>query len=225
MHTERSNPLPTGLTSTDLTSGQRALLQHKIHIDPGAWGQSDAGVRKRLASAWTAALHLADSFGGLPDDALRWWAHHPRGHVLLTADEEGYCTGDRTVGDRRVSALALVPFHRIVAQPKMATIRALHVLDHLLGCNGEPSGGWLSDGGGCSLRWQRIGSRIAAIFPLGYGISPTAQQDPHWYLAEALCMALNDRLQLNVADPKLERLLHQSILDAGFWRNFLAEDQ
>lgn len=224
MHTDRSYTLPTGLTSTDLTSGQRALLQHKIHIDAGAWVQSDASVRNRLTSAWTAALRLAHSLS-LPDDALHWWASHPRGHVLLTADEEGYCPGERIVGDCKLSALALVPFHHVLMQPKMATIWALHSMDHLLGCDGEPSGGWLSDGGGCSLRWQRIGSQISALFALGYGVSDAAQQNPHWYLAEALWMALDDRSQLNVVDPKIERLLHQSILNAGFWRNFLGEEQ
>lgn len=225
MHTDRSNPLPTGLASTDLTSGQRALLQHKIHVDPGAWVQSDAGVRSRLTSAWTAALRLVDLLGGMPEDALNWWAHHPRGHVLLTGNEEGYCLGERISGDRRLAAVALVPLQWIVTQPNQAVTAALYVIDHLLGCDGEPSGGWLSDGSGRSQRWHRIGRQIAALFPLGYGISDAAQQDPHKYLAEAVWLALDDRSQLNVADPKLERLLHHSLLNPGFWRNFLAEER
>ncbi|MEZ4636680.1 MAG: hypothetical protein R2873_11445 [Caldilineaceae bacterium] len=216
---DRSHPTPAALTP-----GQRDLLQHKIHVAPRALTQSDANVRRRLSSAWSAALRLVAALHGIPEDALHWWARQPRGHILLTAEDEGYSASLRASGDRALAATALVPLHRILAQPDHALKLTLQPLDHLLGCDADPTGAWLSDGGGRTPRWQRVGGHIATLFPLGYGLSDAGINDPHWYWAEGLATALRDRRKLNAADPKLERLLGQSILDDGFWRNFVAEE-
>ena len=143
--------------------------------------------------------------------------------MLITAADEGYCADLRTIGERSLEATALVPMHQVVHQPRQAALLALLPLDHLLGCDGDPSGPWLSEGGGRSPRWQRVGEEIATLFALGYGISEAGRHDPHIYLAEALWMAIHERQRLNIADPKLDRLLHASLLSAPFWRNFQRE--
>lgn len=212
----------THIAAANLSAGQRALLQHKIHIDDRAWAHSSAALQRRLPSVWNAALRLAGQLRGMPDTALNWWAAQPHGHILLTAHEDGYAP-TRTVGDRTLTATALVALPTILDQPAQARVLALHPLDHLLGSGGVPGDPWLSDGSGCTPRWQRIGAQIASLFELGYGSSTTAQRDPHWYLAEAITLAIDDRQRLNVADPKMERLLTHSVLATGFWHNFVDE--
>ncbi len=206
------------------TPGQLALLQHKIHVERGALAHSRGDIQERLSSPWSAALRLIAQWTGLPDELFLWWAAQPRGHVLITAADEGYCIDARATGDRALAATALVPMRRVVHQPRQAALLALLPLDHLLGCNGDPTGPWLSEGGGRCPRWQRVGEEIAALFALGYGTSEAARHDPHSYLAEALWMAIHERQRLNIADPKLDRLLHASLLSAPFWRNFRRQE-
>lgn len=215
-------PTNHSAATANLTPGQRALLQHKIHVDPGAWQHSPLSIQRRLPSAWSAALRVAGQLRGLPDEALIWWAAQPHGHILLTANEDSYAH-TYSAGTRTLTATALLALPTVLDQPTQTRILALHPLDHLLGSGGTAHGIWLSDGGGCTPRWQRIGAQIASLFPLGYGSSASARCDPHWYLAESITLALDDRQRLNVIDPKMERLLNHSLLDVGFWRNFMDE--
>jgi hypothetical protein len=203
-----------------LTPGQRALLSRKLHTQPGALAHSGGDVQEQLSSLWQAAIALVLQLDGLPEEALHWWAAHPAGHILLTAHHSGYCEGTLVEDERELTSVSRIPLQQIVFHIEQAAIAALFPLDHLLGCNGAPHEPWLSDGGGLTLYWQRVGQQIARLHTLGYGLSEPARQDVHIYLAEGLYLALNDRRRLNMNDPKLERLLKSSLLSTSFWRNF-----
>lgn len=213
--------IPWG-AAAELTAGQRALLHQKIHIRPDALARSRGDLHERLPSAWQAAIEIAHSLRGLPEDALLWWAEQAAGHILLTADERGYRVDPVEHGDDLLRGVALIPLRQILGERAQAAMCALQPLDHLLGCGGA-DGPWLSDGGGVSPRWAQIGGQIASLFALSYGLSEDARNDPHLYLAEGLWTAIHDRRRLNVADPKLARLLQSSLLSASFWRRFRRE--
>jgi hypothetical protein len=208
-------------TSTHLSPGQKALLAQKVHVTPGALARSSGDVQQRLLSSWQAATTLVATLAGLPDEGFRWWAEQSAGHILLTEQEGGYEAGPLQVGDHHLTAVVRIPLSQIVDHPQKAASRALFPLDHLLGCAGLPTGRWLSEGGGIDQRWQRIGSQIAHLYELGYSLSEEGRHDPRVYLAEGVLAALHNRRQLNTADPKLDRLLHTSLLSSAFWRNFV----
>lgn len=214
------NPGQSPGSASQLSQGQRALLARKVHIQPGALAHSSGDVQERLPSSWHAAIDLVSRLHGLPDAAFHWWAEQPAGHVLITTGERAYITGSLDAAQQQLAAVTLIPLAQIVRQPQQAAIAALFPLDHLLGCGGAPHGQWLSQGGGLSRRWQRVGAQLARLFSLGYGLSQAARQDPRIYLAEGMITALHDRRRLNIADPKLERLLGASLLSEGFWHNF-----
>lgn len=202
---------------SELTTGQRRLLQNKIHVAADAYADAGSRAQARFSSGWSAAIALARLLGGLPETPLRWWAAQPNGHLLLTAADDSYATSLLTEG-KELSAVAALPIGWLAEERERALAWALRPLDHLLGCGGAAGGPWLSDGGGVTLRWQRVGEQIAHLFPLGYGPSAASRQDPHIYLAAGLAAAMTDRRRLNVADPKLERLLVSSLLSLPFWR-------
>lgn len=205
-----------------LSSDQQLLLQRKIHVNEGAYAASGRAVQAHFPSGWSAAVEAARRLGGLPEDALHWWAEQPHGHLLLTADDDSYAALALLDGEER-RGVARLPMGWLLAEPMRALAAALRPLDHLLGCDGRTDGLWLSSGGGISPRWQQVGAQIAALFALGYGASEASRQDPRIYLAEGLALALRDPRRLNGQDPKLERLLGTSLLADGFWRNFRAE--
>ena len=208
---------------TAASPGLRALLREKIHLARGALAGSPGHVQERLASGWDGALALAHLLTKLPDAGLAWWAQQPRGHILLTAQAQAYATGELLHGQDTLEAVARVPLPLLVTRPAEALALALQPLDHLLGCHGQADGPWLSDGGGITPRWRRVGEQVARLFPLGYGLSPQARTDPHAYLAQGLALALLDPRRLQTEDPKLHRLLRDSLLNAGFWRHFVQE--
>lgn len=206
---------------TELSASQQRLLHSKIHVAEGAYAASGRAVQGRFASGWSAALQLARLLGGLPDAALVWWAAQPGGHLLLTSGDDGYRPSLAVDGEMR-QGVACLPLGWVIESNREGMAAALRPLDHLLGCAGA-EGRWLSEGGGITPRWARIGGQIAGLFRLGYGESPASRQNPHAYLAEGLALALINRRRLNVNDPKLERLLFTSLLSDGFWQHFLAE--
>ncbi|MBX2998436.1 MAG: hypothetical protein KF893_07980 [Caldilineaceae bacterium] len=210
-------------TTALLTEGQRALLRHKIHVRADALARSRGDVQERLPSSWRAAVEIVHHLGGLPEDAFLWWAEQPAGHILLTAGESGYSADPLEHAGNVLTGVASIPLRQILYEPEQATIRALLPLDHLLGCGGDVQDRWLSEGEGIHPRWARIGAQIADLFTLGYGLSEAGREDPHHYLAEGLWTAIHDRRRLNLADPKLDRLLRSSLLSPPFWRKFRRE--
>ncbi len=204
-------------------SGLRALLREKIHLARGALARSPGHVQERLASGWDGVMALAGLLAELPDTGLGWWAQQPRGHILLTAQAQEYAAGELLHGQETLEAVAQVPLPLLVTAPEAVLALALQPLDHLLGCRGQAGGPWLSDGGGITPRWRRVGEQVVRLFPLGYGLSPQAQMDPHAYLAQGMALALLDPRRLQTADPKLHRLLQGSLLNPGFWRHFVQE--
>ncbi len=58
---------------------------------------------------------------------------------------------------------------------------------------------------------------IATLFALGYGFDAEACRDVRSYFARSLALYLHDRHTLNVADPRMERLLRTTLFADAFW--------
>jgi len=205
--------------SSGLSDVQRQLLQSRVVGQPGApkWAPAEAP----FTTTWGGGIYLVSLLGGLPTSLLIWWAAQGAGHILLTTGEGGYVPGELIVGDLTLRSVSRVPLDLLAQDPLAALALALQPLDHLLGCNGEEGGAWLSEGGGITPALQEIGRQIHDLFRLGYGMTPAAQIDPRAYLAQGIVAILHQGRRLNTADPKLDRLLRGSLLNEGFCRNQL----
>ncbi|MEM4724162.1 MAG: hypothetical protein QXP01_04050, partial [Candidatus Hadarchaeum sp.] len=72
-------------------------------------------------------------------------------------------------------------------------------------------------GGGVNDALQKVGAGIAELFRLGYGFDAEACRDVRSYFARSLALYLHDRRALNVADPRMERLLRTTLFADAFW--------
>ncbi|MGC8838187.1 MAG: hypothetical protein ACP5UM_07205 [Anaerolineae bacterium] len=196
----------------------KRLLVAKVHLGPGAWNEMASGDRARFDNPWAVATFLGRHLTRLPAPCLEFLAGHPRGHLVISPESSRYAEGVHPVGRRTLCDVAFIGV-RELAEARHGLWRPVgQLLDHLLGCHGEPGGPWLTDGGGISPLWEDVGRRLQALFPLGYGVDELARSHPHFYLAQSLGWYLLDRQRLEVADPLLTRLLRTTLLDPAFWK-------
>lgn len=182
------------------------LLADKLHVSPGA---SEHSPGKSLSD-------LVSCFRPLPNLLLRWWADHPRGHVVVDdTAPHGYVAGPQTEGSKTLENVVWLSAEA-AGNRSLVLAEAAYLLNHLLGCHGEMGGLWLSDGGGLTDVWSQVGRRLHENFTLGYA-PDAAAVDPHTYFSWGLSTYMLDRRTLNMIDPLLERLLRTTILCNDFW--------
>ena len=93
-----------------------------------------------------------------------------------------------------------------------------HLIDHYLGCAGEPDSQWLTEGGGVLVHWREAGARLQRLFALGYGIDQVARSSIREYFAQSLALYCLDRQRLNVADPQICKWFRSTLWNEAFWR-------
>jgi hypothetical protein len=205
-------------TADDRTLALRALTRSKLHIVPGTLARLSSPAADSFDGAWAPVRALSGQLGGLAAGLLWYWAHHERGHVLIGPSDGGYQPGPCRCGRRLLEGVAFVSAADLATTSRRPLGLVAHLLDHLLGCGGSVDGPWLSDGGGATPVLQEVGRQVHDLFALGYGRSEEAQGDARVYLAEALVDYCLDRKALNVADPRMERLLRRTLMNEAFWR-------
>ena len=201
--------MPHTTSTGERDAALRALLSDKLHAFPDAWGRAP-GVLLRT---------LMEQVRPLPAALLRWWAAHPRGHVVVAGDGRGYVPGPQTAGAYALDCVAWAGADALLAGDSSPLEAIAHLLDHLLGCHGEAEGAWLSEGGGIFPRWRETGARLQELFALGYGPTEETQTSPLAYFAWGFVLSLRDPRTLNITDPRLKRLLRTTLLDDHFWRS------
>lgn len=204
------------MTSRETQLALRALLRAKTHIQRSTLARLPTAQAEALRSPLDLGRLALQPLGRCPVALLAFLASHPRGHIVINPQRHGYWPGPQPVGRRRLDGVAWLSARRLLAEPELATPIA-HLIDHLLGSDGEPEAAWLSDGSGRNAAWQEVGQRVQRQFALGYGPDDVSA-DPHAYFAWGLRGYLADHQALSVADPGLERLLRTTVFDPLFWQ-------
>lgn len=194
----------------------RALLRDKVHIRPGTLARLPTAQAQQLSSPLALGRLALRPLAAAPPPLLHFWQQHPRGHVVVSSQRHGYQPGRQQVGRRSLEGIAWLSARILLAESGLA-LPIAHLLDHLLGSDGQADAPWLSDGYGRNPAWQEVAQRLWRQFRLGYGPDEVLA-DPHAYFAWGLRTFLADRRQLNVTDPGLERLLATTLFDPTFWR-------
>jgi hypothetical protein len=198
-----------------LTEPARRLLAAKMGIEPGVLRRAAPALARRYAHEWTPVEAWAAQLARLPAGLLRFLADHPRGRLLIS-DHTAYEPGSVAAQGRTLTNVAFLALADL-DDPLAGLEVTARLLDHLLGCNGEPAGAWLSEGGGIAPALVALGERIGRLFGLGYGFDEIARRSRRDYLARSLACCVADRRRLNTADPLMERALLRSLLDERFW--------
>lgn len=195
---------------------QRALLREKIHVRPETIARLPTAEAARLRSPLDLARLLLQPLHACPLALLDWWRLHPRGHAVIASLEHRYLPGAQPVGRRTLDCVAWVNARTLLAGDTLATPLAC-LFDHLLGCDGDPAGSHLSQGGGRNEAWRAVGQRLQRQFALGYAPAEEAA-DARSYFAWGMRLFLARRQELQTMDPGLERILATTVLDAAFWK-------
>lgn len=140
------------------------------------------------------------------------------GFVAIGTRQSNYIPGQATVRHRRLHNVAYVSIEDLARDNELPLHVLGHLIDHLLGCKGDPLGPWLSSGGGMTARWREAGQRLPRLFALGYAVDDTAQASVRDYFAQSLSLYCRDRHRLNVADPQIVKWFRSTLWDDSFWR-------
>jgi hypothetical protein len=185
---------------------------------PGLLTQSPAWVRAVFDHAWAPMQALSQQVQCLPCALWGFLLGCPGGFVAITADQSQYVPGPVTIRHQPVQNVAFVSVRDLARKNELPLHVIGHLIDHHLGCGGEPDGRWLSEGGGITPGWQDAGARLPALFALGYGVDEVAQANVRDYFAQSLSFYCRERQRLNVADPQIDKWFRSTLWNETFWR-------
>jgi len=196
----------------------RRLIADKMGIERGLWHRVRPASHP-FDSQWAPVERWAEYLRRLPAGMIAFLAGHRHGR-LLVSHRTAYIPGAIEIAGQTCSHVCLCDIRQLDT-PFAGIWVAAQLLDHLLGCDGEPDGPWLSDGGGITPALQEVGRRVQELYALGYGMDEESRQNPRQYLARSLAWYVTDRRALNAADPAVERLLKHTLMDERFWKEIL----
>jgi len=196
----------------------QAWLQAKARLMPNLLPQSPLWVRSVFEHAWAPMKALAEAIRPLPPDLWAFLMGNDGGMAAICPGESHYSPGPATIGRREAHNVAFISVQDL-AQDNEQPLHILgHLVDHYLGCGGEPEGAWLSEGGGLFPSWQEAGQRLPELFALGYGVDDVARGNVRDYFARSLAWYCRDRQSLNVADPQIEKWFRSTLWNDAFWQ-------
>jgi hypothetical protein len=213
------------MATHDREEALRRLKLSKIHLTPRLLERCPRRIAVQFDSVWAPVEGLAQLLHPLPTALLQFVAQLPRGHLVLTAGASSYEAIVQLPRGQELEAVASVSLTDVVEEPLRALHMVGHLLDHLLGCQGDSQGGWLSDGLGFSPSWLEIGRQVLSRFELGHAIDPVAAASPRQYFARSVAWYVRDRHRLNVGDPLIERLLRHTLFSESFCQRTLLSGQ
>lgn len=186
---------------------------------PRALDLAPPEARRRFPHLWAPLEELSSRLKALPTGLARFWLQQPAGHVVVTHLASRYEPGEGLLKHQVLWDIAYVGISDLAQGSLEALVPIARCLDHLLGNGGAIAGLWLSEGGGATPALQRVGARVAELFPLGHGFDEQSRTDVRTYFARSLALYWHDRHALNAADPLLERLLRTTLCADSFWRS------
>jgi hypothetical protein len=180
--------------------------------------QAPPWVRGTFDHAWAPMKALAKQVRCLPPALCGYLQSCAGGFAAITAGESQYVPGSATVRSRSLQNVAFVSVEDLALGNERPLHVIGHLIDHHLGCGGDPEGCWLSEGGGVTPDWQEAGSRLPGLFALGYGLDQAAHANVRDYFAQSLAFYCRDRQRLNMADPQIYKWFRNTLWSERFWQ-------
>jgi hypothetical protein len=193
-------------------------LRARARLEPDLLAHAATSVRRRFQHDWAPVQALAKELSPLPSRLAEFLLDLGSGFALITAGESGYQPGPLRLRRQGVVNVAFVSVTDLADGNERPLHVLGHLIDHHLGCLGEATGAWLSEGGGVSPDWQAASARLGRLFQLGYGVDAVAQSHVRDYFAQSVAAYCRDRRLLNVSDPQMCKWLRATLWDAAFWK-------
>jgi hypothetical protein len=200
-------------------------LMERVRMMPDLLEEAPHWVTTIFDHAWAPMTALSNEINHLPSAVWPMLMSFPCGYVYITTDESEYLPGPGTVRYQRVQNVARVSVEDLADENERPLHVIGHLIDHHLGCGGQPEGLWLSEGGGITPQWAQVGAQLAQLYALGYAPDDVAQSGVRDYFAQSLALYCRDRSSLNVADPQIEKWLHNTLWNREFWKSAQGEGE
>jgi hypothetical protein len=196
----------------------RAWLRARVRLVPEVLVQAPPWVRGVFDHAWAPMEAMAQQVRCLPSALWDFLLSCDGGYVAISTEESRYVPGLAMLRGSPVRNVAYVSVEDLARNNERALHVLGHLVDHYLGCGGDPDGLWLSGGGGVTPDWQEAGARLQRLFDLGYGADEVAQSNLRDYFGQSLALYCRDRQVLNVADPQITKWLRGTLWNEAAWR-------
>lgn len=200
-------------------STAQSWLMERARLMPDLLEEAPHWVSTIFDHAWAPMTALTNELKHLPAALWPTLMSFPGGYVYITADPSDYVPGPGTVRYQRVQNVARVSVEDLADENERPLHVIGHLIDHHLGCGGQPEGLWLSEGGGITPQWSEVGARLAQLYQLGYAADEVARSGVRDYFAQSLALYCRDRPSLNIADPQIEKWFHNTLWSREFWKS------
>ncbi len=189
----------------------RSPITPRLHILPDALARSPGHIAERLPPPAAALFAAARLLQPLPPPLLDSWLAAEDGHIVIGPLTHGFSPGPNAFRDRMLDDIAWLRLAYLVDDPITFLAPAGQLIHFLILNRFRP------DIEPTPIVWRQFQSGLQSCFHAGYGRSIGAQQDADLYLGEGIAWYLADRRGLNLADPRLEKLLTATLFDASFY--------
>lgn len=207
--------------SNDPASPSQAWLHARARLMPDLLAKSPLWVRSVFDHSWAPMRALSHQVAQLPpllwSQLLRW----DSGYVVVCTGDSHYSPGPYSIRRQVLTNVAFVSVKDLAVDSEQPLHVLGHLIDHHLGCSGDITGPWLSEGSGVSPHWRRAGEHLSDLFALGYGVDSIAQASVRDYFAQSLAIYCRDRQRLNIADPQIYKWFRSVLWDEASWKGLV----
>lgn len=189
-----------------------SLLPH-LHILPDALAQSPGYVAEHYPTPMAALRATERLLSPLPEPLRRGWLAGSDGHVVINISQHAFIPGPNQAHKRLLEDVAWVQASRLVTDPAGFLTPVGHLIHHLI------LDRWHLPRETNPAIWEEFWGGLTSCQRAGYAASHEASEDISLYLAVGIARWLADRRELNLHDPRLEKLLAVTVFEAAFYRN------
>lgn len=184
-------------------------LIRRIHISPDALARSPGHVQERFHTV-TEALHATLALlHPLPDALVQRWVDEEGGFVVIDSLQHGFRAGENVFRGRNLQDVAWLRLALLVDDPISYLVPAGYLIARIIG--------WNQPDARKDQRWRDFERGVRSGHVAGYVRSEAARADVTAYLAEGIAWYLVDARGLNIADPRLHKLLRATVFSETFW--------
>jgi hypothetical protein len=210
-----------GGSAAERQQRQTGSLQRWLHararLAPNLLSQAPSWVRAIFDHAWAPMTALVRQASCLPAAMCQQLLEFDTGFLVISAGASHYAADSVVVRGQHLQNVAFVSVEDLATGNEQVLHVIGHLVDHHLGCAGQPCSPWLSEGGGATQRWREAGERLPQLFALGYGVDNVARANVRDYFAQSLAVYCQDRRRLNVADPIIHKWFRATLWQEAFW--------
>ena len=198
------------------TSQPSAWVHARVRSMPRLLTQAPRWVREVFDHDWAPVEALSAQAHLLPARLWDYMQDCNGGFAVICLGKSHYLPGPAMVRGQSIHNVAFVSVEDLASNNDRPLHVIGHLIDHYLGCGGDPDGPWLTGGRGLTAAWQQASSRLTSLYALGYGVDEVARASVRDYFAQSLAIYCRERQRLSVADPQVCRWLRNTLFDERF---------